>query len=136
MKKTFGLLLVVGLLVAGLATAAMAAVPGDGVRDYPAAGSTSGIDYGFGFVDVDGDDVNDNFVDADGDGTCDNFVDVDADGINDLRGTLGTGGGGPHGTGECGGDNFVDADGDGVCDLAGSGGGQKRMHGNGQGGTP
>jgi|GEM_PF-4911883 len=88
MKRTFDLPLIVGLLVAGLTTAAMAAVPGDGVRDYPAAGSTSGIDCGFGFVDVDGDDVN---------------------------------------------DNFVDADGDGVCDLAGSGGGQKRMHGNGQG---
>ncbi len=70
---------------------------------------------GIGFVDADGDGINDNFVDADGDGICDNtglpvgvrpgagmgqgqgvgFVDADGDGIND---------------------NFIDADGDGICD--------------------
>ncbi len=61
---------------------------------------------GIGFVDADGDGVNDNFVDADGDGICDNtglpvgsrgagFVDADGDGIND---------------------NFVDLNGDGICD--------------------
>ena len=57
---------------------------------------------------------------------CDNFVDDDNDGINDLRGTLGGGGNGPHGSGDCDGSGFVDEDGDGVCDNAGSGGGQKR----------
>jgi len=62
---------------------------------------------GIGFVDADGDGINDNFVDADGDGICDNtglpvgfmgrgFVDMDGDGIND---------------------NFVDLNGDGICDL-------------------
>jgi hypothetical protein len=61
---------------------------------------------GIGFVDADGDGINDNFVDADGDGICDltglpvgsrghGFVDANGDGIND---------------------NFIDADGDGICD--------------------
>ncbi len=61
---------------------------------------------GPGFVDEDGDGINDNFVDADGDGICDNtglpvgsrgagFVDENGDGIND---------------------NFIDLDGDGICD--------------------
>jgi len=61
---------------------------------------------GIGFVDADGDGINDNFVDADGDGICDNtglpvgsrgmgFVDEDGDGINDY---------------------FIDENGDGICD--------------------
>jgi len=59
-----------------------------------------------GFVDANGDGINDNYVDADGDGICDNtglpvgvrgpgFVDANGDGVND---------------------NFVDANGDGICD--------------------
>jgi hypothetical protein len=140
MKKAFGLLLAVGLLMAAMTTAALAATPGDGARDFADAGSQVGNAHAWGFVDADGDGVNDNFVDADGDGTCDNFVDADGDGINDLRGTLGMGGQGAHGngTGDCSGDNFVDADGDGVCDNAGTGGmggGQQRM-GGGHGLTP
>jgi hypothetical protein len=135
MKKTIGLLLVVGLLIAAMAAAAFAAVPGDGIRDLVGTGSQAGDGHAWGFVDVDSDGVNDNFIDANGDGVCDNFVDNDGDGINDLRGTLGVGGHGPHGTGACDGDNFIDADGDGVCDNAGSGGGQQRRGGNGQGRT-
>ena len=135
MKKTIGLLLVVGLLVAVMATAAFAAAPGGGIRDLVNTGSQAGNGHARGFVDVDGNSINDNYVDADGDGVSDNFVDNDGDGINDLRGTLRVCGHGPHGTGACDGDNFVDADGNGVCDNAGSGGGQQRMGGNGQGRT-
>jgi hypothetical protein len=72
MKKAFGLLLLGGLLVAGMATAALAASPGEGVRDFVGVGSQSGNGYAWGFADTDGDGVNDNFVDADGDGVCDN----------------------------------------------------------------
>ena len=81
MKKTIGLLLVVGLLVGILATAAFAATPGDGIRD--PTGSGNGHAWG-----ADADDRGTaNFVDADNDGVCDNFVDADGDGINDSRGT-------------------------------------------------
>jgi len=66
--------------------------------------------YHFGFVDEDGDGVNDNFADVDGDGICDNgrrfagyaymqeygFADADGDGVNDR---------------------FIDADGDGINDV-------------------
>lgn len=130
MKKALGLLLVVGLLVAAMATAALAAAPGDGVRDFVDTELQMGNAHAWGFVDADGDGVNDNFVDANGDGVCDNFVDSDGDGINDMRGTRGMGG---HGEGACSGDDFVDADGDGVCDNAGAGGGSQRMGGNGHG---
>jgi hypothetical protein len=111
MKKALGLLLIAGLLVAAMATAVLAATPGDGVRDLTGVGSQSGNCYAWGFTGTDGDGVNDNFVDADGDGTCDNFVDVDVDGINDLRGTRGMGGQGTRGTGggtgTCDGSGFV-----------------------------
>lgn len=127
MKRTFGLLLVVGLLMAGLATAALATAPGDGVRDLANSGAQVGNGHAWGFVDANADGINDNFTDADGNGICDNFIDADGDGMNDLRGTRGMGGHGPNGTGDCDGDNFVDVDGDGVCDNAGSGGGQQRM---------
>jgi hypothetical protein len=136
MKKAFGLVLILGVLVAGMATAALAAVPGDGVRDLAGTESQAGLGYARGFVDSDGADVNDNFIDADRDGICDNFVDTDGDGINDLRGTRGVGGHGPHGTGDCDGDNFIDIDGDGVCDNVGSGVGHQGMGPHGQRGTP
>ena len=138
MKKAFGLLLVVGLLVAAMATAALAAVPGDGIRDRVGTESQAGNGYARGFVDVDGLGVNDNFVDVDGNGICDNFVDADGDGFSDLRAPRsadGQGAHGPNGTGDCDGDDFIDIDGDGVCDNAGSGGGQRQMGSNGPGRT-
>ncbi len=125
MRKAFGPLVVAGLVVVGMATA-LAATPGDGVRDYSGPGLQQGNGYAWGFVDADGDGINDNFVDANNDGVCDNFVDADGDGINDLRGTRGMGGHGPRGAGACSGDAFVDADGDGVCDNAGGAGGMQR----------
>jgi hypothetical protein len=124
MKKTLGLVLLAGLLVAGMATAVLAASPGDGVRDFVDVGSQSGNAHAGGFVDTDGDSINDNFVDADNNG------------INDLRGTRGMGGQGIRGTGACDGSDFVDADGDGICDNGASGGGHLRMGGNGSGRTP
>jgi hypothetical protein len=136
MKRTLGLLLVGSVLVAGMATAVLAASPGDGVRDFVGVGSQSGNGYAWGFADTNSDRVNDNFVDADDDGTCDNFVDENEDGINDLRGTRGMGGQGTRGTGTCDGSNFVDADIDGVCDNARSGGRHLRTGGNGPGRTP
>jgi len=125
MKRALGLLLVVGLLIAAMATAAVAASPADGVRDLVATGSQVGNAYATGFVDADDNGISDNFVDANNDGICDNFVDADGDGINDLRGTVGMGG---QGNGTCSGDNFVDADGDGVCDNVGSDGGSHQRH--------
>jgi len=114
MKRALGLLLLAGLLVAAMATAALAVVPGDGFRGFVDTGSQADDGYAMGFVDTDGD------------GVCDHFVDADGDGINDMRGTLGMGG---HGTGDCDGTNMIDANGDGVCDNAGSGGGHGRMMG-------
>lgn len=90
--------------------------------------------YRFGFIDSDGDGINDLFVDADGDGICDNaglyagypflmghgFVDADGDGLNDrFRDANGDGfndvDGLPFGPGF----GFVDEDGDGIDDLTG-----------------
>jgi hypothetical protein len=127
MKKTLGLLLAVALLVGAMATAALAAAPGDGIRDFDNVGNQAGNGYAWGFIDEDGDGISDNFIDADGDGVCDNYVDADGDGVNDLRGTTGLGGHGPNSA--CDGENFVDADGDGVCDNAGSGGGSRGISG-------
>ena len=129
MKKTFGLILAVGLLMAAMTTAALAAAPGDGVRDFVDTESQMGNAHAWGFADTDNNGVNDNFVDA------------NDDGFNDLRGTLGMGGQGAHGNadGACSGDNFVDEDGDGFCDNAGSGGAggdHQRMGGGGHGVTP
>lgn len=141
MKKTLGLILAVGLLMAAMTTAALAAAPGDGVRDFVDTESQMGNAHAWGFADTDNNGVNDNFVDANDDGVCDNFVDAGGDGFNDLRGTLGMGGQGAHGNtdGACSGDNFVDEDGDGFCDNAGSGGAggdHQRMGGGGHGVTP
>jgi len=103
--------------------------------------------YMFGFVDADGDGVNDLFFDADGDGIVDmgplyggfpffmdqgfedvnsdgindHFMDANGDGFNDFNG-MGYG----HGFGWMDGDSdgvndlFVDADGDGICDITGA----------------
>lgn len=131
MKKALGLFLAVALIVGVMATAAFAAAPGDGVRDFDNAGAQAGNGYAWGFVDEDGDGINDKMVDADEDGLCDNYVDEDGDGVNDLRGTQGFGGHGPNGT--CSGEGFVDADGDGVCDNAGTGGGAQHGRNGGQG---
>ena len=102
--------------------------------------------YHFGFVDENGDGINDNFVDANGDGVCDagrrfagqsylmnlgfadangdgindRFVDADGDGINDLNGMMfGYGFGWVDANGDGINDRFVDTDGDGVNDLGG-----------------
>ncbi len=90
--KVVGGMMTVALLVTRLVVATLAQGPGeagesDGERDL--AGSGTG--HAWGFVDADGDGVNDRFVDADGDGICD-----------DCGGELGEGQG--HG--------FQDADGD------------------------
>ena len=101
--------------------------------------------YHFGWVDENGDGINDNFADVDGDGICDNgyrfagysyhmdlgyrdhnedgrndqFVDADGDGINDLTGhPYGFGFGFIDADGDGINDRFVDADGDGICDLS------------------
>ena len=97
------------MLLAGLvALVAIVAVP-VAFAQGPTGGfdlGNSGMGYGPGFVDQNGDGVCDNFVDENGDGVCDN---------------AGTGGRGA---------GFVDQDGDGVCDHAGVGGhGQGRRGG-------
>jgi len=66
MKKAFGLMFAVSLLVVAMATAALAAVPGDGTRDLAGVGSEMGNGYAWGF----GDGISDNFVDIDGDDVC------------------------------------------------------------------
>ena len=100
--------------------------------------------YHFGFIDEDGDGINDNFVDANGDGVCDagrrfagqpylmnmgfvdvngddindRYVDADGDGINDLNGMFfGYGFGWLDDNGDGINDRFVDGNGDGINDL-------------------
>ena len=105
--------------------------------------------YHFGWIDEDGDSINDNFADADGDGICDNghhyagyayhmdlgyidanprdgrndhFLDSDGDGVNDLTGhAYGFGFGfiDEDEDGDGVNDRFLDANGDGICDLTG-----------------
>ena len=76
-----------------------------------------------GFVDADGDGVNDRFAERDdgtqlldgsGSGYAHGFVDEDGDGVNDRAGSgrYAQGDGMP----DLDGENFVDADGDGECD--------------------
>ena len=102
--------------------------------------------YHFGWVDADGDGVNDNFADVDGDGICDNgyryagyayhmdmgymdanhdgrndgFIDGNGDGINDLTDhAYGVGFGFIDENGDGVNDRFLDANGDGISDLTG-----------------
>jgi hypothetical protein len=150
--KMLGSLVGAALLATVVVSAAFAQGPvegGDGVRDLD--GNRFGRASGYGFVDEDGDGINDRyashpeFVDEDGDGVCDvcggalgegtgrasgyGFVDEDGDGVNDRYASN---------------PEFVDQDGDGVCDthgiVPGEGAGQSygrgfRMGDNAQG-TP
>ncbi|MGK2906484.1 MAG: hypothetical protein ACSLFH_09095, partial [Desulfuromonadales bacterium] len=102
--------------------------------------------YHFGWVDENGDGINDNFADADGDGVSDqgrhyagyayhmnlgyldanndglndHFIDENGDGINDLNGrSYGFGFGFIDENGDGINDRFVDVDGDGISDLTG-----------------
>lgn len=150
MKKWFkilGGLVVAALLAAVVVGTALAQGPvedGDGVRDLDSDGFGRGNAYGF--VDEDGDGVNDRylsapeFVDEDGDGICDvcggvpgegtdqqnsyshgngyGFVDEDGDGVNDRYGSN---------------PEFVDEDGDGICDTHGVAPGDGAAQGSGRG---
>jgi hypothetical protein len=117
-----GLAVVVALsLAVVLATAAFAQGPDgarDGVRDYPGPGLGQGNGAAYGFVDEDGDGINDRFVDADGDGACDNLglnLGYGRGGQDAPRGQAAGQGMGQRGNGMQGA-NFVDANGNGVCD--------------------
>jgi hypothetical protein len=141
MKRTLviGVLVVLALTVALAAgTAVLAKGPSsgdnDGVRNYDGTGINVGSGPAYGFVDENGDGVNDRFVDADGDGICDQFVDADGDGVCDNCGQQASYGPG-HQAGPQGqsygsasqtqtqgghryqGANCVDLNGDGVCDC-------------------
>jgi len=137
--KVVGGMMVAALVVTVFAGVALAQGPSDdsdGVRDLTGAGLGQGRGPAYGFVDEDGDGINDrylsdpDFVDEDGDGVCDihgvvpgegygsefgpgygrgwGFVDEDGDGINDRY---------------LSDPDFVDEDGDGVCDLYSDGSG-------------
>ena len=136
MKKTIGFLLVVGLMVAAMATVALAATPGDGIP------AVSDDQAGTNFIDEDGDGVCDEIEDEDGYGDCDN-ANAHAYG----EGALGEGNGymggrngevgeaGSHGNayqGSEGGGKFLDEDGDGVCDHEGNGRQQQMGQGHGR----
>jgi hypothetical protein len=123
--SVIGLAVVLALsLAVVLGTAAFAQGPDgtrDGVRDYDGAGLGMGNGQAYGFVDEDGDGVNDRFVDADGDGECDNVglgLAYGRGGQDAPRGQAGRMAGQGMGQGGYGmqGANFVDADGNGVCD--------------------
>jgi hypothetical protein len=136
--KVFGSIVAATLLVTTLAGVALAQGPdgdGDGVRDLLGTGSGPA----WGFVDEDGDGINDRYNQD-----CDpsTFVDEDGDGVCDLRdGTFGEGYGsrGANATGGAqsygqwrdrgnGGNSY--GDGDGECDPIGD---QMMMHGAGWG---
>ncbi|MDW7646509.1 MAG: hypothetical protein SCI25_15910 [Desulfuromonadales bacterium] len=116
------------------------------IRDGALVEHTGFNGYHFGFIDENGDGINDNFMDADGDGICDRgglyagytymmeagfvdedgngindlFRDADGDGINDLNQMVyGHGFGFVDTNGDGVNDRFVDANGDGICDLTG-----------------
>ncbi len=101
--------------------------------------------YHFGWVDEDGDEINDNFADNNGDGICDQgyhyagyayhmdqgyvdvnndrvndlFIDSDGDGANDLTGLAYGFGFGFIDDGNGDNDRFLDDNGDGISDLTG-----------------
>jgi hypothetical protein len=116
------------------------------IQDGMLADFTGFNGYHFGFVDADGDGVNDNFKDANGDGIVDmgmayggysylmphGFQDADGDGVNDLfRDADGNGAndldsmpymmgfGWVDSDADGVNDRFMDADGNGICDLTG-----------------
>jgi hypothetical protein len=116
--SVIGLAIVLALsLTAVLAVAAFAQGPQgdrDGVRDFAGPGQGLGNGPAYGFVDADGDGVNDRFVDADGDGVCDNvglgYGQAGADAPRgQAAGTMERG----YGTQ---GANFIDENGNGICD--------------------
>jgi hypothetical protein len=118
--SVIGLAVVLALsLTAVIAGAALAQGPDgarDGVRDLAGPGQQLGNGHAYGFVDENGDGINDRFVDADGDGECDNAglalgYGRGADGAPRGQGAGMTGRGyGMRGA------NFVDKDGNGICD--------------------
>jgi hypothetical protein len=118
--SVIGLAVVLALsLMVVIAGAAFAQGPDgarDGVRDLDGPGLGQGNGAAYGFVDEDGDGVNDRFVDADGDGVCDNA----GLGLGYGRAGQDAPNGGMRGMGRQGqgmrGANFVDEDGNGVCD--------------------
>jgi len=116
--KVLGGIVLGSLLVAAVAVTALAQGPdtdGDGVRDL--FGQGRGPAYGF--VDEDGDGVNDRaaeFVDEDGDGVCDVCGEVPGQGYGRNADAMQNR---PWGRGQgMGGYGFVDEDGDGVNDRA------------------
>jgi hypothetical protein len=116
--SVIGLAVVLALsLTVVLAVAAFAQGPQgdrDGVRDFAGPGQGLGNGHAYGFVDENGDGVNDRFVDADGDGQCDNLgLGYGRAGSDAPRGQ-GAGmmgrGYGMHGA------NFIDENDNGICD--------------------
>ena len=119
-------------LTAGIAGAAPTGASGDrdGTRNFAGSGQGLGVGPAYGFVDVNGDGVNDRFVDANGDGECDNVGQslgaafgrnaLSADGSRQMgRGLQDGSGAMQRGRGpQAAGANFVDANGNGICDLA------------------
>jgi hypothetical protein len=118
--SVIGLAVVLALsLTVVIAGAAFAQGPDgarDGVRDFAGPGQGLGNGPAYGFVDEDGDGVNDRFVDADGDGECDHPMRGAGygRGAGDApRGQTARMAGRGHGMR---GANFVDENGDGICD--------------------
>ena len=125
--SVIGLAVVLALsLTVVIAGAAFAQGPDgarDGARDFGGPGQGLGKGHAYGFVDEDGDGVNDRFEDADGDGECDNVglalrygrgAEDAPRGQGRGRGMAGGMAGRGHGMH---GANFVDEDGNGICDL-------------------
>jgi hypothetical protein len=118
--SVIGLAVVLALsLTVVIAGAAFAQGPDgvrDGVRDFAGPGQGLGSGHAYGFVDENGDGVNDRFVDADGDGECDNV----GLGLGYGRGAEGAPRGQGAGMAQHGyglrGANFVDENGNGICD--------------------
>ncbi len=104
------------VIIATVALAQGPVGPRDGVRDFTGPGQGLGNGHAYGFVDEDGDGVNDRFVDANGDGECDNVGLGLAYGRGAQGGMRGQGAGmGQRGYGQRGA-SFVDENGNGICD--------------------
>ena len=143
--RILGVLSIIVVLATVLAGVALAQGPqddADGVRDLDGTGQGLGRGFAYGFVDENGDGINDrygsdSFVDEDGDGVCDVCGGVPGEGGQMYGGNRQNGQGGGQACDDCGNAQGygpgqgrgtvlrqMNRDGTGDCDAQGTGAGQ------------